>query len=288
MKVIAGDIDRGATARYVADYFELMPPTVDGERDAILQMCQRLGVSVVVPTRDGELAFWARHAEWFRAEGVHVIVSEPEAVAVSVDKLEFARHGTERGLPMIPTSTLPEGRGRFVVKERYGAGSRLIGIDLDKEAAVAHAASLTHPVFQPFIRGKEVSVDAWIDRNHRVKGVVLRTRDRVVDGESVVTTTFRDPDLEALCRRVFESMCLRGPVVLQLLLDAENRPHVIELNARFGGASTAAIAAGLDSWHWSLAETDGVEAEELPFRRIPGEIRQIRLPSDVIVHDPDL
>jgi carbamoyl-phosphate synthase large subunit len=288
MRVLAGDRDPGALTKFVADGFLTLPPTHAAHAEELRALCRAHGIGIVIPTRDGELAFWATHAAAFAHDGIKIIVSDPEAVAISVDKLRFARHGQSAGLPVIPTWEQPQGAGRFVVKERQGAGSRSIGLDLDAEAARVHARALAEPVFQPHVRGTEVSVDAWLDQGHRVKGLVLRTRDLVVDGESVVTTTFRDQALEAVCRRALESLPLRGPVVLQLMLDAVRRPHLIELNARFGGASTAGIAAGLDVWYWSLREALGADLDRHPFRRAPEEVRQVRVATDLHIHGHDL
>jgi len=60
--------------------------------------------------------------------------------------------------------------------------------------------------------------------------------------------------------------------------------HVIECNTRFGGASTASIAAGLDSFYWGLLESSGVDMSDYPFLRTSGEVRQVRVPSDIYLH----
>jgi carbamoyl-phosphate synthase large subunit len=283
-KVIAGDADATALSRYVADAFWQMPPTTDANAEAVLAGCRARGISVVLPTRDGELVFWARRREAFAAEGIRVIVSSLQSVERCLDKLAFAQFGAAQGLPVIPAALSPEGPGPYVVKERFGAGSRAIGLNLGRDEALAHAAKLSAPIYQPYVTGREISIDAWLDAHRRVKGVVLRRRDVVVNGESHVTTTFRDPVIEAAAIRILEALGLEGPVVLQALVDESGAMKVIECNSRFGGASTAAIAAGLDSLHWSFAG-----GRELPaFVRRPGEVRQVRLASDVIIHDPDL
>jgi carbamoyl-phosphate synthase large subunit len=286
IRVLAGDLDTQALARFVADGFVQLPRTEPQQSDALLALCRAHGVGTVIPTRDGELGFWAEHAPAFRAQGVEVVVSPAASVALCNDKLRFAEHGIAAGLPMIPAGLQPQGPGPFVVKERYGAGSRSIGLRLDADAARAHAGALSSPIFQPFVQGSEISVDAWLDRRHQLKGLVLRHRDQIIDGESAVTTTFRDPAIEAVCRRVLEAIPLCGPVVLQLLRDRDGGVHIIELNARFGGASTASIAAGLDSWTWTLAQADGRDLDAYPFRRADDEIRQIRVPSDLLLHGP--
>jgi carbamoyl-phosphate synthase large subunit len=101
-----------------------------------------------------------------------------------------------------------------------------------------------------------------------------------------VTTTFRDAALEEQAVRVLAALQLRGPVVLQAIV-VDGGLRVIECNPRFGGASTASIAVGLDSLYWSLAEALG-DTESPFFNRSPGEIRQIRMPVDRVVHGSDL
>src|SRR5690606_32031824 len=117
------------------------------------------------------------------------------------------------------------------------------------------------------------------DEAHKVKGLVLRRRDHVVGGESQITTTFRDAGIENVMRDVLSALRLRGPAVLQALVDAEGGVHVIECNTRFGGASTASIAAGLDIFYWSLLEARGDDLSLYPFERVAGEVKQIRLPA---------
>jgi carbamoyl-phosphate synthase large subunit len=289
-RVVAGDMDPNALSLHVADESWTMPRLADGEVDALLERCRALGITAVLPTRDGELLFWARHAGRFQQAGVEVLVSGPEALQLCLDKLAFSEFGARHGLPLIPAA-LSAGdlrTERFVVKERFGAGSRAIGIDLDRTGAIAHAATLQAPIFQPFVAGREISVDAWLDRGSRVKGLVLRRRDLVVNGESQVTTTFRDATLEAQAATILGRLSLRGPVVMQAIIDAAGGLQVIECNARFGGASTASVAAGLDSLRWSLLEASGAHIDDYPFLRAAGEVRQVRVPADTHIHGPDL
>lgn len=289
-QVVAGDLNPQALSAAVADAFWAMPPTRDEQLPQLIAGLRERGIRAVLPTRDGELAFWARHSAALQREGVAVLAAAPAALERCLDKLAFARFGAERGLPFIPASTSLDacGAGPYVVKERYGAGSRALGLGLQREAALAHAQGLQAPIFQPLVLGQEISVDAWLDRQSRCKGVVLRRRDRVVNGESEVTTTFSDHALQAQCARILEALELSGPVVMQAMLDATGGLHVIECNARFGGASTTGLAVGLDSLLWSLVEARGDDLSAWPFIRSPRQVRQVRVPCDLYVHDPGL
>ncbi len=289
-RVVAGDLSADALSKHVADEFWLMPPTQDNMLELIIEGCKERGINIVLPTRDGELQFWARNAELLADHGIVVIVSPLDSLTSCIDKLEFANFGISNGLSVIPAATDVDALEsiRYVVKERYGAGARQIGLDLNRQQAIAHAEHLDHPIFQPYVTGMEFSVDAWVDQYHRVKGLVLRSRDRVINGESQITTTFSDIRFSALAKQVIEKLKLRGPVVLQAICDTDGIMHVIECNARFGGASSAGIAVGLDSLFWSLLEARGVDVGDYPFIRSASEIRQVRVPSDIYIYDSNL
>jgi len=283
IKVIAGDSDENVLTRYVADSFWHMPRTIDDEVDTLIEGCKVRGISIIFPTRDGELLFWAKYQIRFLEKGINVIVSPSSSVEICFDKLVFAGFGAHNELPFIPAGLNPEevGDGPYVVKERYGAGSSKMGLSMDHKGALQHAASMESPVYQPFVSGKEISVDAWLNLTHQVKGLVLRTRDYVIGGESQVTTTFRDQAIEKEMTKVLSTLKLCGPVVLQAFIDADKGIHIIECNTRIGGASTASIAVGLDILYWSLLEKCGADLREYAFDRISDEVRQIRVTHDI-------
>jgi carbamoyl-phosphate synthase large subunit len=171
-----------------------------------------------------------------------------------------------------------------VVKERYGAGSQNIGLNLTKQEALHHSAKLSEPIFQPFISGKELSVDLYVSKKGKVKGVVCRSRDVVVNGESQITTTVESPKLEKLAIKVAEKLKLCGHIVLQVLIDSKNKIHIIECNSRFGGASTLSIQCGLDSFYWAMLEASGHDIDDYPFIKQRESRMQIRFPEDIVIH----
>ena len=187
-------------------------------------------------------------------------------------------------MPVIPTAlTLDELPGHaFVVKERHGAGSERLGLNLTRAEALAHAATLREPIFQPFVAGRELSADAYVDRAGRVHGLVARTRDIVVRGEAQVTTTLPDPALTARLSAIVAELGLYGPLVLQAIQDAQGAVHLIECNCRFGGASTLGIAAGVDSFFWFLQEAAGATLAAFPFVPVREPLRQVRAAHDTV------
>lgn len=284
-KIAAGDSNSTCIAQHFADAFWQMPPLAELTDATLLSALKKQDIAFVIPSRDGELAYWSERRQLLADEGVHVMVSSPDAVEACLDKLLFYQKYSALGLPVIETATDIESLSCdiFVVKERYGAGALNLGLALSKEEAIAHAAKLSDPIFQPYVRGREYSVDAYIDKNGEVKGLICRSRDFVVNGESQVTTTVHHPRMEECCKGYIAAMALYGHVVLQLLADNEGDFWLIECNPRFGGASTLSLAAGLDSFYWFLVESRGGNLADYPFRRTMRELRQIRHACDRVV-----
>ncbi|MFP6886654.1 MAG: ATP-grasp domain-containing protein, partial [Opitutales bacterium] len=155
-------------------------------------------------------------------------------------------------------------------------GSAELGLDLNRETARDHAARLKAPIFQPYVRGREFSSEVWLDRNSRAKGILLRWREHIVDGESHRTVTFRNQEWEDIVVRAAESLGLTGHVLGQVLVDKDGSPHFVEINSRLGGATPLSIACGLHSVEWFLRETAGEDLSSLSMFRAPAGKRLIR------------
>lgn len=277
--VVAGDTDPQAVSQYVADEFWLMPMTADEHKEAILAQLIARGITHIIPSRDGELLFWAQWSSQLLAHGITVLGASVDAINVCLDKLAFA---TTSPL-IIPTYLDPEQieTPLLVVKERYGAGSQSMLLKVSKAHAKAHAKNLSQPIFQPFVAGREISIDAWLDANYQLKGHSYRYREVVKHGESQVTQTVSLPQFDPMIKSVLSTLKLSGPIVLQAIIDQQNQLNIIECNSRFGGASTLGIRAGVDSLFWSLAQSLGHNLADYPYCPAPCPIRQVRITRDL-------
>lgn len=281
-RLIGGDANGEALGKYFVDEFFLMPRLDELDEKTLLAYCQSKNIKLVIPTRDGELEYWAKMKSGLKKEGIHVLVSETAGVNLCLDKLLFYTELVRKTISAIATAENINDiqAPAFVVKERFGAGSISIGLNLDKAAATVHAQQLTQPIFQPFIKGKEYCVDMYVAANGTVKGAVCRTRDMVVNGESQITTTCTHAAAEKICTQIAQEMKLTGHLVFQLLEDETGGMQVIECNCRFGGASSLSIEAGLDSFYWALLEATGNNLDNVPFTPSKKIIKQVRYPAD--------
>jgi carbamoyl-phosphate synthase large subunit len=284
-KIIGADASNNIIGKYFVDDFWLMPQFNKIKVEEFISYCLNQKISCIIPSRDGELAFFAENKDVFEQNGIKIMISGFESVNTCLDKLLFYQRANALGFPAIRTvediNLLPD--GALVVKERFGAGSRKIGLNIKRETAIIHGTNLENPIFQPYVVGKEASIDVYVNKQGKTKGVVTRTRDLVVDGESQVTTTFRDKDLEQLCVSLAEKLNIYGHAVFQVIINEHNEFHIIECNNRFGGASTLSLAAGLDSFYWFLLECLGEDIDKYPFIRTSGDKKQIRFAENLII-----
>jgi carbamoyl-phosphate synthase large subunit len=280
-RIIGSDLNDRCLGRYFVDDFIAMPPDSKMDLADVLARCRDKGVTAVLPTRDGELMFWSRHKKALAEAGIAVMVAGEQAVEACLDKLLFYRKLHAAGFPVIETAENPEDvkAERLVVKERTGAGSLTIGLDLDHAGAARHGATLKRPIYQPMKQGDEYSVDVYVDAQGKAKGAIARKRVLVIGGQSQVAASRPMKALEDLCRGMAEALGLYGHVIFQAIEDSAGNYHVIECNSRFGGASTLSLAMGLDSFYWFFLEAGGVSLETVPFRR-SGEKIQVRYPKD--------
>ncbi|BDG30670.1 ATP-grasp domain-containing protein [Parageobacillus thermoglucosidasius] len=284
--IFGTDIDAECIGRYFVDYFWQMTEIDCLSIQKFIEYCKEHDIFAVIPTRDGDLLYFSKYADLLADNGIRVMVSQEETVQCSIDKLKFSKKLLSLGFPSIPTFENIEDLKEihyYVVKERFGAGSKGIGLRLTKQQALRHGLNLQNPIFQPYIDGKEFSIDLYVSLNRKVHGIITRTRDYVINGESHISTTQREKKLEDLCTRLALDMGFYGHIVIQVIKDKKGDYHIVECNSRFGGASTLSIEAGLDSFYWFFLESIGESLIKYPFNRSKEEKRLIRFVDDLII-----
>lgn len=278
------DSDLAAIGKYFVDNFWHSKKLDEVTLDELLAYCRDNNIKAIIPTRDQDLSFYARHLHRLQDNDIHVMVSNSQTISLCNDKLHFAEHLLKKNLPAIPSySSIEECIfPLYVVKERTSAGSTNVYLKLSRKEALAVSRRVVHPIFQPYIEGREYSIDLYRSKSGKVLGAVARERNVVIHGESQVTTTVNKPQLIELAKHVAIAINLYGHAVIQIIETRDGTLHVVECNPRFGGASTASLAKGLQSFHWFLLESSGQDPETSPFQPLIQEVMQVRYPTDRI------
>jgi len=135
--------------------------------------------------------------------------------------------------------------GPWVVKPRFGRGSRdVYCVDGADELQWA-LGRVTDPIVQTRLEGKEFTVDALVDRDGTLAGAVPRWRLETKAGISTKGRTFSHPELPGAVEALLAAVGLRGPANVQGFV-ANGRATFVEVNPRFSGGLPLSLAAGAD------------------------------------------
>ena len=283
VKVFVADSDERCLASYLDTNFLKIPKLEKLSEKFIIELCSKHDVKLIIPTRDGELLFWSSIKEKLKLEGIFVLTSPLKTTRICLDKLSFSNIGPLKNCNVIPSYKEIElvEHEKFVVKERFGSGSKKLGINVDKREAIHRAKYMNEPIFQPFINGKEISVDIYCNSKGEFIGCVSRERVLVKNGESKITKVINDKKIDLIAKSLADTLHFNGPFLIQLIKNSKGY-YLIECNTRFGGASTLSIKSGLDVFKWSIMEIFEPNIE-INYQKTIKPIVMVRIKTDLFL-----
>lgn len=281
-KIFVADANPNNLSRYFSSDYWKMPLLSELNINDLVGYCKDKEISYIIPTRDEDLLYFSQYKIFLKNQGIHVLVSKHNAIKIVNDKLLFYDFLNRLGLKVIPSSTsINFEADSYVIKERSGAGSKKIFININLNTLKEVFEQFENPIVQPYIKGREFSIDLYITQTEKVKAQVIRERTLVIDGESQITKVVKHKKIEDLIREAALALNLEGHVMFQVIEDEVGDLWIIECNARIGGASTLSIYAGLDIFNWWFAECNGKNIDEWPVEI--KELKQIRYKKDLIL-----
>jgi carbamoyl-phosphate synthase large subunit len=227
---------------------------------AMLELCEREQVKLIVPTIDTELIALSRARAQFAAIGTQVAIGAPGTVEMARDKLATARFLAAAGIASPRTiaaqDLLQDGGADWawplIAKPRHGSSSRGIMI-VDSIDALGTLDPSEPYIVQEYLSGREVTVSVYFDRAGRLRCAIPHQRLRVRAGEVEKGVTIREPALTGIAERIGQA--LDGPLgamCFQAIIAGDGAPSVFEINARFGGGYPLADHAGATFARWLL------------------------------------
>ncbi|MFW6247264.1 MAG: hypothetical protein ACOC22_03785 [bacterium] len=134
--IIGCDRIRNIYAYNKCNEFQITPGVYsDGYVESVLKICIEKGVQIVIPGHDHELLLFSRDREKFERNNIKIIVSNPDIIEISRDKLEWYRFFSSRGIPIVPTFRVGDFRKKSnlsifpaIVKPPGGSASQGITI----------------------------------------------------------------------------------------------------------------------------------------------------------------
>jgi carbamoyl-phosphate synthase large subunit len=257
LHVHVADAQATAPAMHVADHVTVVPAVRHPEYiDQLVEYCQSNGIDALIPLIDPELPVLADARDRFGAVGTRCMVSSPDVMKVSVDKVHTCAFLTRHGFrtPRIFSSEeLDSASLPLFTKPRVGSSSLgAYKIRTPEDLAYFRTAN-PDSIIQEYIHGVEYTVDVFADFDGRPRCAVPRRRHEVRGGEVSKGQTVKHREMMRDHCRLVELLggCV-GIITIQCFLTPHDEIVFIEINPRFGGGVPLSIEAGADSPRWLL------------------------------------
>lgn len=247
--VIAGDIEPlNPTFHFSDGNLNLLKTTDPSFLSDLISKCTKMGISLIIPTRSGELSLFAKNKGLFSTNGIKVMVSDPDVISMCNDKLEFSNFLLTNGFSgpttqLYEKSTMDLSKYPYIIKPRVGAGSVGIKKIESIEDLPNSDRDMGDLLIQEYIDGVEYTVDVFTDFDGNMISIVPRERLLVVSGESYKGKTVANNIIINQTKRLVESIGAIGHITVQGIFSS-NCFYFIEINPRYGGGANLGIEAG--------------------------------------------
>ena len=251
LKIYGADMTGTAPALSYCDYVRKVVSMNDpGYINNLINICVEDDIDLVIPTIDTDLLVLSENKEIFEKIGVKVMISAPDKIRICRDKNNTSQFFVDVGLaaPM-PVNNWKEYKLGFpaFIKPKDGSSSiNAYKVNTEEELEL-YASQVDDYIVQPFISGREFTIDIFCDWDGNPVYIVPRERLQVRAGEVLKTKICMDQQMIDEALTLCKFFKPYGPMTVQLIRDKNNIDWFIEINPRYGGGAPLSMKAGARS-----------------------------------------
>ncbi|MCF2625519.1 ATP-grasp domain-containing protein [Fusobacterium perfoetens] len=271
-KVYVSNSSNLSPAFQYADEYVVTPLIYDKEYINFLQKyCLEKNIKAIISLFDIDLLVLSKHKKEFEKLGIRIIVSDEEVIKVCNDKWQTFLFLRENNFNVPETyinlneakNALEKGKINFplMLKPRWGMGSISIyeaenieELDIfykkiDREIQknyLKYESSQTigeNILIQEKLKGQEYGLDIVNDLEKNYCTTFVKRKNAMRSGETDCAETIDSLELRELGRQISSKMQHIGNLDVDLFL-SEEKPYILEMNARFGGGYPFSHLAG--------------------------------------------
>lgn len=290
-KIICADMNELAPALYFADKSYIIPPIKDLNYIKDLKnICKKENISLIIPTIDTELEVLANNINEFHSIGTDVLVSSPEIIKITQDKMETFKFFNSLGFKTPESydkNTEYNGQFPCFIKPISGSSSVNAFKVNNKKELDFFKYYIGDYIIQELIIGEEYTVDIFCNFEGEPIYITPRIRISTRSGEVNKTKIHYDPILIEQVKKIIKELKPKGPLTVQAIKSKQNgQYYFIEINARFGGGAPLSMMAGANSAGALYDILKGKKLNYLPNAAKEGLIF-LRFDQSIIVREED-
>ena len=269
LTIIGGDLSDTAPALYFCDQTKKLCKIADPQYiPTLLKICEEEKIDCLIPTIDTDLLILAQNKERFEYLRTKVLISDEDKVTLCRDKRYTADYFLSLGLKSpLPVDEVFRYQGGFpaFIKPKDGSSSiNAYRVENERDLRI-YAEKIKDYIIQPFIAGKEFTIDIFCDYEGDPVYITPRERMAVRAGEVLKTKICQDEKMISEMKLLVEDYKPCGQITVQLIQDeVTGENYYIEINPRFGGGAPLSIKAGADSAKAVIEMLQGKKLEYVP------------------------
>jgi carbamoyl-phosphate synthase large subunit len=280
VQVVTADANPGAVGRFLSKDFECIPFGDSPQFiDAVLSLCRKKNIHVLLPLVTKELIPLSKHVKEFELAGVRVIVSPTASLEIANNKSRLYEFLHNRNIPVPQfkvVSTIEEFRNAteelgyprktICFKPSVGNGSRgfrvitehinelelllehkpnSVYMNLKDAIRILSQGNFPELLVSEYLPAEEYSVDCLANNGNAVV-IIPRTRKKMINGISVEGEFVQDDQIIAYAERIIKDLQLHGNIGIQVKISAGGMPLILEINPRVQGTISSALGAGVN------------------------------------------
>ncbi|MBI5857339.1 MAG: ATP-grasp domain-containing protein [Sphingobacteriales bacterium] len=283
--IIVADANPNAVGQYInngpiAIGFEHIPFANDSSfADALLDICRKKNINLVLPLVTKELIPLAQHIKRFEQIETKVLVSPLASLEIANNKSrlyeflqwrgiavpefrivetveQFKKAVLELGYPERPVCFKPSvsngSRGFRIISEQMNELDLLFNhkptstyIGFNDAVRILSSGTFPELLVSEYLPGDEYSVDCLANHGESVL-IVPRLRKRIINGISVEGEFIKEEKIISYCIRIIKELQLHGNIGIQVKKSATDEFLILEINPRVQGTISAALGAGIN------------------------------------------
>jgi len=282
-EIISTDMNPLSAGLYLADHGYVVPAADDsGFFTSIIKIIQENDIEIILPTSGFDIVPYSQNKEKLRNMGVTAVISDYNVIKSCIDKLKFYDLlKNQFKLPFTSSEISEFDSFPCIIKPIFGKGSKNVFLCNNHEELVQVASKYDGMLVQEYLPGVEYTIDVMSDLNGQALFAIPRERIEINSGICSKGRIVNNKQLMQISMDLANCLGLIGPSCVQMKLDGEGIPKILEVNPRMGGATIMATYAGVN---FPKIIIDLVKGENivLPIFR---EISVVRYYEDIVLDD---
>lgn len=223
--------------------------------DDIISICNTYNITSILTLIDPELVLLAKNEKKFQENGIKLILSDLTFINKTFDKYDFYQVYKDSICLVETVGSYTEAMDKIHKKEwkyplfaKLRNGSASIGIKkINTIEDINSIKNNTDYIYQPFIDGIELGVDAYFDMiSGELVSIFMKRKIAMRAGETDKAISCKSIKVLNEIKKLAKIKGLRGPIDIDVFIDKNENVYINEVNPRFGGGHPHAYGCGIN------------------------------------------